>query len=453
VRSLLFGAVAAAILLWVAAYNGYPTVYPDTGGYLYTGAFFIAVPPFRAPGYGIFTRLTGLGTSAWFIVAAQAIVVVMVLYETCKYAIGGESKFRDYCVVAVVCVLAALTSLPWEASELMPDVFAGMVFLSAFLLAFHAELGLLERIGMAAILTISVSAHMSLLPIAAFFVVALAIARLAGWHMPGASPAKSMLAWLVVPIAVAGLGTATLNRETGLGFRLSASGNEFLLARLFGDGLAADYLRENCPKEPFVACRHLSDLPTGEAQFLFWSPLRDDMAGHGDEIAEVVRGTIAAHPLRFGLSSVKETVLQLASFRTGDEIRASELHAPNSNGIVIRQVFPRDFNAFSNARQARGRMNLVTKAAVIMDTAVFCLSLLTCVLLARTKRAASVNQLFYWAIVFLVINAGICGSLAGVYDRYQSRVAWIVPLCLVSYVCNLLQSGNSPNSKELIGNG
>jgi hypothetical protein len=63
VRSLLFGAVAAGLLLWVAAYNGYPTVYPDTGGYLYTGAFFIAVPPFRAPGYAIFTRLTALGAA------------------------------------------------------------------------------------------------------------------------------------------------------------------------------------------------------------------------------------------------------------------------------------------------------------------------------------------------------------------------------------------------------
>jgi hypothetical protein len=166
------------------------------------------------------------------------------------------------------------------------------------------------------------------------------------------------------------------------------------------------------------------------------------MAGHGDEIEEVVRGTIAAHPLRFVMTSLKDTLIQLAEFRTGDEIRASNLHAPNSNGAVIQQVFPRDFKAFSNARQARGRMNLVTKAAVIIDAAAFCLGLVACVLLARTKRFAKVNQLFYWAIVFLVINAGICGSLVGAYDRYQSRVAWVVPLCFLSYVGNLVRSGN-----------
>ena len=440
--------MAAGLLLWVAAYNGYPTVYPDTGGYLYTGAFFIAVPPFRAPGYSIFTRLTGFGTSAWFTVAVQAIVVVTVLYETCKYVIGGESKFRDQCLLAIVCALAALTSLPWETSELMPDVFAGVAFLSAFLLAFDSRLRLAERIGLAAILAISVSAHMSLLPIGALFVAALAIARFAGWQVQGAPPARSMLAWLLVPIVVAGFWTATLNRETGLGFRLSVSGNEFLLARLFGSGLAADYLRENCPNEPFVACRHLADLPTRAEDFLFWSPLRDDMAAHGDEMAEVVRGTIAAHPLRFVLSSAEATVFQLAEFRTGDEIRASNLNAPNSNGAVIGQVFPRDVPAFSNARQPRGRMNLVTETAVVVDLAAFCLSALACVLLARRKRFARVNQLFYWTIVFLVVNAGICGSLAGVYDRYQSRVAWLVPLCLFSYVCCLVKA-----EKALRGDG
>jgi hypothetical protein len=431
------------LLLWVAAYNGYPTVYPDTGGYLYTGAFFIAVPPFRAPGYAIFTRLTGLGGSGWFIVAAQAMVVVAVLYESCKYAIGGSSKFRDYCVLAVVGVLAGFTSLPWIASELMPDVFAGLVYLSAFLLAFSDQLDLLERIGLAAFLTISVSAHMSLLPIGAFFAVALVIARLMGWQVQGALPTKSIVGWVLVPVAAAGLWTATLNRETGLGFRISTSGNEFLLSRLFADGSAGDYLRENCAKERFVACGHLADLPTTQAEFLFWSPVRDEMARHGDEIAEVVRGTIIAHPIRFVMNSLEDTLIQLAEFRTGDEIRASNLHAPNSNGAVILQVFPRDFKAFSSARQALGRMNLVTKAAAIIDTVAFCLSLVGCVLLARNKRFAKVNQFFYWAIVFLVINAGICGSLVGAYDRYQSRVAWILPLCFLTYVCNLVQRGKS----------
>jgi hypothetical protein len=46
-------------------------------------------------------------------------------------------------------------------------------------------------------------------------------------------------------------------------------------------------------------------------------------------------------------------------------------------------------------------------------------------------------MLFYSAIAFLVINASICAAFAGVYDRYQSRVAWIPPFCLAAYVCSM----------------
>ena len=26
-------------------------------------------------------------------------------------------------------------------------------------------------------------------------------------------------------------------------------------------------------------------------------------------------------------------------------------------------------------------------------------------------------------------NAALCGALSGVYDRYQARIVWLVPLC------------------------
>jgi len=455
-RSVLFGTIGSCLLLWVALYNGYPTVYPDSGSYLYTGAFHIALPPFRSPGYSIFTEFTSLGTSAWFTVAVQAIVVVAVLYEVCKYLIGGESRFRDYCMLAIVCVMAVLTSLPWEVSLIMPDVFAGMVFLSVFLLAFNDQLRLTERIGLAVILTVSVGAHMSLLPIAALFVAALFVAalsipRLAGCQPPGSPPVRSMLAWLLVPMIAAGLWTATLNRSMGLGFKLSVSGNEFLLGRLFGDGLAADFLRESCPRKSFVACRDLNNLPKTTEDFLFWNPLLHDMDGHGDEIEELVRGTIAAYPLRFVGSSIKETFRQLGTFRTGQEVRDFALNAPNSNAAVIQRIYPRDFHAFSNSRLIRGQLVPLVDTATVIDTAVFWLSAVACLVLALTKRLHRLNRFFYSAIAFLVINAAICATLAGVYDRYQSRVAWILPLCLASYVCCLLgerKHASSPESRQ-----
>ena len=76
-------------------------------------------------------------------------------------------------------------------------------------------------------------------------------------------------------------------------------------------------------------------------------------------------------------------------------------------------------------------------AAAIVDTVVFWISAAACLFFAQTKRWERVNRFFYSAMAFLVINAAICATFAGVYDRYQSRVAWLIPLCLTGYVCCL----------------
>ena len=131
-------------------------------------------------------------------------------------------------------------------------------------------------------------------------------------------------------------------------------------------------------------------------------------------------------------SSAKETLLQLASLRTGDEIRSYGAREWNSN--VIPLVFPGDFQAFINGREYRDRLTPLADDAAALDATVFWLSVVTCLLLARTGRFGRINLFFYSALAYLVINAAICATFAGVYDRYQGRVAWILPLCLTAYV-------------------
>jgi len=71
-------------------------------------------------------------------------------------------------------------------------------------------------------------------------------------------------------------------------------------------------------------------------------------------------------------------------------------------------------------------------------TTIFWLSLVLSLAFAWAARFTRVNKFLASAILFLVINAAVCGALAGVYDRYQSRVAWIIPFCLITYICNLI---------------
>jgi hypothetical protein len=233
-QTLVFGVAAVGLLSWIALYNGYPTIFPDTGSYLLTGVFHIAFAPFRSPGYSLFTKWTSLRISGWFTVAAQAIIVVYLLRETLASLFGGDRKFADRRLVAAAAILAALTTLPWLVSMLMPDVFAGTLFLSAYLLAFDDQLRPVRRIILASILMISVAAHTSLFPIAALCVPALFFLRTARprSHVTFATAAV-LAAWLLIPIIAAGYWTATLNENMGRGFTLSPSKNTFLLGRLF----------------------------------------------------------------------------------------------------------------------------------------------------------------------------------------------------------------------------
>jgi hypothetical protein len=427
--------LAVCMLLWVALYNGYPTIFSDTGSYLYAGAFFVEFPPFRSPGYSLFTKLTSLGISGWFTIAMQAVVMVYVLDKACGYLLGGKRKFCDNYVLAAVGTLAIFTSLPWVVSLLMPDFFAGIVFLSAFLLAFDGQSGVLERICLAVILMISVSAHASLLPIAGMYVGALLLRRLAGRTLKGIPSTASMLGWLLVPIIAAGFCTATLNHKMGLGFRLSPSKNVFLLARLFDDGLAADFLHENCPNQQFVACRYVACLPRSGDEFLYKHPLLHDMAGHEDEMGSIVRRALSAYSGRFITSSIKRTVLQLGTIRTGDEIRSYGERPWNA--AVVHQVFPVDFASFLDSRQSRGQLLTLANTFATIHTTIFWLSVVTCLALGWTSGIARMNQFLCFAIVFLIINAAVCATLSGVFDRYQSRVAWIIPLCLTVQIACL----------------
>lgn len=430
-RPFLVGSLGVCLLLSVAWYNGYPTVFSDSGAYLWTGAFFTALWPFRAPGYSVFTRFASLGASAWFVVAMQAVIVVYVLHAVCDYLMSGDRKLSDQCFLVSLCLLTGLTSLPWLVSLVMPDVFAGVLFLSMFLLAFDANSRPLRRMCLAVCLTISVGAHASFFPIAGVFATVVVASRHLGLRQYATPPARAVFARLLVPLMVAGLCTAAVNRKMGLGFRISPHGSAFLLARLFGDGLAADYLRENCPKRPLISCRYLSNLPRSQEEFMFQHPLVRDLIGREDESNEIVRGTILAYPLRFATSSIKESLRQFIAVRTGDEIRS--YGAREWNNSVLQRVFPGEFLNFSSDKQMCGRLLPLADAAAAVHTVIFWLSLVACLAIAWTAGFGRINEFFYSAVAFLVINASISASFAGVFNRYQGRVAWVIPFCLTAY--------------------
>src|SRR6185312_1298054 len=175
------GDVAARLLIYLAAlialllpaiWNGFPLVYPDTGGYLarpLTGTLELG----RSAFYGAFL-IAGAPRSFWPNIVAQAAAVLWLIALTLRVnGLGG----RPLLLLGIVLALTVATSLPWFASQMMPDVLFPAGVLAVYLLAF-GDLRLGERIALCAVIAFAVVSHMALLALLLGIVGTLALARL-----------------------------------------------------------------------------------------------------------------------------------------------------------------------------------------------------------------------------------------------------------------------------------
>ena len=124
--------VGALCLLIPAFYNGYPLVNPDTGTYVSSG-FLPDMPSDRPITYGVFVRLTTLnGISLWLTVFVQAYIMTWLIFRIIKIAAG--ERFLVFKGLLTVFILSVCTGLSWIVSQVQPDVFTSVAFLTVILL-------------------------------------------------------------------------------------------------------------------------------------------------------------------------------------------------------------------------------------------------------------------------------------------------------------------------------
>src|SRR6185437_15711082 len=123
-----------------AIWNGYPLLEYDTGGYLarwYEGY----LVPSRSTVYGIYVHL-GQDSYFWINLAFQALLTLWILQLTLR-VLGMARPLR---LLAIAAVLILTTALPWLASMLLTDIFAGLAVLSLFILVVHnGKLSTIEK--------------------------------------------------------------------------------------------------------------------------------------------------------------------------------------------------------------------------------------------------------------------------------------------------------------------
>lgn len=414
--------VAVLMMSGAAIYNGYPMVYSDTGAYLGGHNF-----GDRSIFYSFFLVPAQLTHTLWSIVIAQSLLTAYLLRLVLREVFAIDSRLEFLAIIAGLCMV---TSLPWYAGFLMPDIFTPLMVLGLFMLAFCFErLSRWEQCFVVGLSFVAATVHYSHIPIA---IGLLAIGVLARWvrnrYSRGATPHLALPASLIG----AALAAVVMSNYLMLGIAsYSPGGYAFELARLVENGPAVEYLRENCPMRDYAACALLDRMPMSSTQFL-WSgnnPFRRlGLMGQRKEGLEIVIGTIAEYPVWVFCDAIADTFRQLLRSKTGGGL---DSWANNYNPTApLRSLYPAEFASYMNSRQNLGQLDHM-RGIRYLDSSFLVFSIFYCVfvgiLLAFGRQWLPVQFLITVGVAVL-LHGFVTGAISEPIDRYGGRIIWLIPL-------------------------
>ncbi|UPY37733.1 hypothetical protein [Sediminicoccus sp. KRV36] len=420
---------AALLLLWPGFLNGYPIPFVDSMAYLQHGLTG-EVPWDKTVAYGPFLAFFHRGYSLWGPVLAQSVILSHLIWLTQRLARGVATPGLHLLLVAL---LALGTAAPWFVVLLMPDLFCPILLLCFYLLGFgEARLSRLEMGWVGLLAGFALASHLSHLPLALAMLVLVVLMR-RHWK-PGL---RCVLPVLAAILFLLGANWQAFGRAT-----LSPHGSVFLLARMLEDGPAAWTLRDRCPEAGWYLCDFIAEFPMDSDRFL-WNPdspaNRDASGAHRDhgterlspEAREVVAATLRAYPWAMARFALANGVAQLGRTRLRDTFSGTDV--VEFAARILRPHFPpREALAFEASLQMRGGLDQLPFAW--QQQPVLILAGLVLLFrwwgLARSTdpRDAPRLALVLCVLVGISANALAAGALSKPHDRYQARIAWLLPL-------------------------
>lgn len=418
--------VMLAALLAPALWNGFPILFHDTGGYLvrpFEGTLVLG----RSVVYGLLLA-AGRPLGFWPAIVLQAALIAWLLVLTLRaHGLGG----RPWLAAALVAGLAIVTSLPWYAAQLMPDVLLPAGVIALHLLAHRGEtLSRAERLGLAALIAFAVASHMATFGLLAALVVALVVVRPFAGRL-GLVPARLGLAAAAL---AAGLALVPIANLAVTGRPAPAAGSEnYVFGRLVQDGIVARYLADVCPDPQLGLCAYRDRMPTTADDWLWDEPSPLHALGGPDaftpEARRIIVDSVARYPLLHLSTMLQASWDQFFSLATGDGLGdyfwhtrwALETYAPGTAGA--RAATPQQRGEIDFRPINRLHVPLAFAAIVVLA------------LIAALGRGGRVTRpaatLAVLVLGALALNAVICGVLSNPHARYQSRLAPLAPLAVV----------------------
>ena len=411
------------ILLSIAAWNGFPIIFYDTGAYILEGLGHVFVPE-RASVYSLLLFYLDAGRSLWFVAGLQALITAFVLTELAR---AEFTELPIWSLLLIVALLVYLTGIAWYVGQIEPDIMTPVTVIALFLLAYRASLlGATRTILLVLVGALAVASHPGNLLLAAGLLLVLAAVRVSAIFLPRLDAVKPSLSATFGTFTLASVLVLSANYTLTNQWFFSRTGSYFAFARMLQDGIVQKLLDDTCPQSRYPLCPFKNSLPhradswlwNGDSPFNRFNRFHGPVSLYEDMIADSVR----RYPVTNAVAALKDTALQFVRFRTGDQIEPQEWVLYSD----LAHYIPGQMESYMRARQQRGELRFENINRVHVPVAI--LSLLGLLFLLRTayvRREWQQATLPAFVLLSLLGNAFICGTLSNPHDRYQSRLMWV----------------------------
>jgi hypothetical protein len=439
--------LAALALCLPAIWNGFPLVYSDTGAYLAT-AFEGKVPMARPTGYGLFIRYSSLGGHLWCTMLAQGLLFASLLMRTVRVTLPGIASWKSYPLAVVAAV--GLTGMAWYASQLMPDIFTGLVALVFFLILFDEGARWWGRLIYAALAYVFCFAHYSHMALLLVLVGLALLLWLSRWVLRKAStfPVGRLL-WAAVPVGLTIFSYYYVNYVNDLGWRMTRSAHVFTMGRLSETGMLQEYLHETCAEKHWSLCPYADSLPPTAADFIWNDDSPFKKTGYWEGSRPQYDSLLAdffgrQHYLKIYLKEALISGLtQLRTLSVGEGL--TPYNESSSPYKFFERAIPEQVPAFVATRQFERELAFGWEGKLLFATMGLSFFVMLVVwALRRRHMSLGMSAFLMVAVMSYVLNAFLTGALANVYARLQSRIAWLIPLACCLAVMELLQTRRKP---------
>ena len=406
-----------------AIWNGYPLLQYDTGGYLarwYEGY----LVPSRSTVFGLYLHF-GRGSYFWINLAIQALATLWILQLTLR-VFGMRTPFR---IAAISLTLIATTALPWLASMLLTDIFAGLSVLSLFIIVAQGnKTSAAEKWLLFAFTAFAAATHSATLGV-------LLGLCCAGWMVRPWVDARIPASGLVQGSLTIVAGAAMLvfaNFALSGQFAWTPGGYGVVFGRMMQDGLVARYLNDHCRVIKLKLCPYRNELPATADDFLWGNSVFNTLGrfnGLSNEMGSIVVQSLFEYPLWQAEAAAIATAQQLFHVATGEGTTG---FLPHTYGIIERYL-PDQLATMRAARQQNWDINFVAINWVHVPVALASMFLLLGIVghALWCRQLDDVTLLAATVMTVLLGNSFICGVISGPHDRYGARIVWIATFAVL----------------------